>query len=242
MLLTGRSLADACRALAVWVAMEMDKSARHPDETVRRQAEGLVALLTPVVKAAFTDFALETAVLSQQVLGGHGYIREWGMEQFVRDARITQIYEGTNGVQAMDLVGRKLPLEEGAVVARFLAMIRRDLREAAAEPAAGDIVQATGAALERLDRATSRLLSLQSQPAEAGAAACEYLRLFALVALGWMWARMATRAASGTSPLHRRKLALARFYAARLLPQTTGLEEAIAQGSASLLALDAEAF
>ena len=109
----GRSLTDAGRALAVWTALQMDIAARHPDEEERRKADGFVALLTPVVKAAFTDFGFEIAVMSQQVFGGHGYIREWGMEQYVRDARITQIYEGTNGVQAMDLVGRKLPMENG---------------------------------------------------------------------------------------------------------------------------------
>ena len=103
-----RSLTEAGRALAIWTALQMDIAARHPDPEARRKADGLVALLTPVVKAAFTDFGFEIAVQSQQVFGGHGYIREWGMDQFFRDARIAQIYEGTNGIQAMDLVGRKL--------------------------------------------------------------------------------------------------------------------------------------
>mgnify|MGYP001009876197 FL=1 len=115
MLLTGRSFIDGARALAIWAAMQMDIASRHPDAEERRKADGFVALLTPVIKAAFTDFGFETAVMSQQVFGSHGYIREWGMEQFVRDARITQIYEGTNGVQAMDLVGRKLTMENGAL-------------------------------------------------------------------------------------------------------------------------------
>ena len=146
-----------------------------------------------MVKAAFTDFGFETAVASQQVFGGHGYIREWGMEQYVRDARIAQIYEGTNGVQAMDLVGRKLALEEGRLARRFFARIRTDL--AAAQPAAGEaLVVPVADALTRLEAATDRLLGAAA--CEAGAAATDYLRLFALVAFGWMWVRMAAAAAA----------------------------------------------
>jgi alkylation response protein AidB-like acyl-CoA dehydrogenase len=242
MLLTGRSLADASRALAVWTAMQMDAAERHPDAAARKEAEGHVALLTPVVKAAFTDFGFETAVASQQVFGGHGYIREWGMEQFVRDARITQIYEGTNGVQAMDLVGRKLPMQDGALAARFFAIVKQDLEAAAGSPAAASIVAATAQALDRLERTTLHLLAEGSDPAAAGAAATDYLRLFALVACGWMWSRMAAKAAAGDSPLHRRKLAAATFFADRVLPQTIGLEAALAKGLSSLMALEAELF
>src|SRR3546814_4811975 len=115
MLLSGRAFAEGARALAIWTALQMDIADRHTDAAVRKEADLLVALMTPVVKAAFTDFGFETAVASQQVLGGHGYIREWGMEQYVRDARIAQIYEGTNGVQAMDLVGRKLAQAGGTL-------------------------------------------------------------------------------------------------------------------------------
>jgi len=240
MLLTGRSLADASRALAIWTAMQMDIAARHPDEAARREADGFVALLTPVVKAAFTDFGFETAVASQQVLGGHGYIREWGMEQFVRDARITQIYEGTNGVQALDLVSRKLPMEDGALASRFFALIEQDLRTAADLPAAGVITKATAQALGRLETTTRHLLAARAAPAEAGAAAADYLRLFALVAFGWVWVRMAAKAATGQTPLHRRKLATATFFAERVLPQTLGLEAAIISGAASLMDIEAE--
>ncbi len=242
MLLTGRSLADASRALAIWTAMQMDIAARHPDAAARSEAEGFVALLTPVVKAAFTDFGFETAVASQQVFGGHGYIREWGMEQFVRDARITQIYEGTNGIQALDLVSRKLPMEDGALAARFFALIAQDLREAAEIPAARAITQATAEALGRLERTTRHILAARAEPAEAGAAATDYLRLFALVAFGWVWVRMAARAAAGDTPLHRRKLASATFFAHRVLPQTLGLDAAINNGAASLMDLDADLF
>jgi hypothetical protein len=230
MLLTGRAYTDAGRALAVWAALQMDIAARHPDAALRRQADGLVALLTPVIKAAFTDFGFETAVLSQQVFGGHGYIREWGMEQYVRDARITQIYEGTNGVQAMDLVSRKLPMEDGAVAARLFGLIREEVR--AAVPSARIIGEATLQGLERLERATMRLSSQRGDPAAEGVAATDYLRLFALVAYGWMWTRMAATAGATASddPLCRRKIAVARFFAERLLPHTLGLEAALAHG------------
>lgn len=239
MLLTGRSLADASRALAVWVAIQMDIAARHPDESVRKAADGFVALLTPVVKSAFTDFGFETAVLSQQVLGGHGYIREWGMEQYVRDVRITQIYEGTNGVQAIDLVTRKVPLEDGALTARFFDLVRHDLEAASRDMETGGIADATLQALIRLERATQRLLA---DRAGATAGASDYLRLFALVAFGWMWARMAAAATDDALPLHRRKRASAAFFAERILPQTLGLEQAAGAGAGSLMALDADMF
>src|SRR3546814_233408 len=189
MLLSGRAFAEGARALAIWTALQMDIADRHTDAAVRKEADLLVALMTPVVKAAFTDFGFETAVASQQVLGGHGYIREWGMEQYVRDARIAQIYEGTNGVQAMDLVGRKLALDGGTLTQRFFALIRAELD--AALPTAGEgLVAPVAQALARLERVTQRLAG-SGGGAELGAAATDYLRLFALVSFGWMWVRMA---------------------------------------------------
>ncbi|MFG1260480.1 MULTISPECIES: acyl-CoA dehydrogenase [Xanthobacter] len=242
MLLTGRAFADAARALAVWTALQMDIADHHPDEKVRNEADLLVALLTPVVKAAFTDFGFETAVASQQVLGGHGYIREWGMEQYVRDARIAQIYEGTNGVQAMDLVGRKLGLDGGKLTGRFFTLIRAELD--AALPTAGEgLVTPVAEALARLERATQRLAETGGG-VEAGAAATDYLRLFALVAFGWMWVRMAAAVppAGAATPVEARKGALARFFVQRMLPQTLGLEAALAHGATALMALQADAF
>ncbi len=242
MLLTGRALTEAGRALGVWTALQMDIAASHPDAAARAEAEGFVALLTPVVKAAFTDFGFETAVTSQQVLGGHGYIREWGFEQYVRDARITQIYEGTNGVQAMDLVGRKLFAEGGALTRRFFFFMERDLSPTA-EPQLAFVATAANEALARLKHLTEEMLARGPHPVETGAAATDYLRLFALVTYGWMWARMAREAAKGAAtPLKRRKLALARFFAARLLPQTLSLEAAVRAGSAEIMALEAEMF
>ena len=235
MLLNIRVFVEAGRALAGWTALQLDRAKHHSDAGERAKADAMVALLTPVVKAAFTDFGFESAVQAQQVLGGHGYIREWGMEQYVRDARIAQIYEGTNGVQAMDLVGRKLPLGGGAVVEGFFALIEADL-DAAGD--AGAVVAQTRVALALLRDVTAGLRGAGVE--ETGAAAVDYLRLFALVSFGWMWARMA--AAPGDSALHQSKRQLADYYAARVLPQAHGLAAQVQAGAGAMMALEAGAF
>jgi len=235
MLLSVRAFVEAGRALAGWTALQLDRAHRHPDAAERGKADAFVALLTPVVKAAFTDFGFESAVQAQQVFGGHGYIREWGMEQYVRDARIAQIYEGTNGVQAMDLVGRKLALEGGAVAQGFFDLIAADL-----EGQGAPIAAATRDALQLLRDATA---ALRGADADAlGAAAVDYLRLFALVAMGWMWARMADAATKGGTPLHSAKIAVADFFAGRMLPQVRGLAAALSAGAQSIMALPDDAF
>ncbi|WP_448208225.1 acyl-CoA dehydrogenase [Azospirillum sp. sgz302134] len=245
-LLTIRSFTEAGRALAVWTALEMEKADRHPDPTVRTAANDLVALMTPVIKAAFSDLGFEGAVLGQQVFGGHGYIREHGMEQFVRDARITQIYEGTNGVQAMDLVGRKLTMGGGRLPERFFTLVAAFLEEQSALPGAEPLLTPLAGALDRLRTATARLVERSAaDPAEAGAAATDYLRLFALTALAWMWARMAVHALAlgdAAKPAHRAKVEVARFFMARILPQTVALDLALRAGAGSLMALDVDAF
>jgi len=245
-LLTVRAFTEAGRALAVWTALEMEKAERHPDAGVREAADDLVALMTPVIKAAFSDLGFEGAVLAQQVFGGHGYIREHGMEQLVRDARITQIYEGTNGVQAMDLVGRKLSMAGGRLPERFFALVGDVLQAGEGVPGAGEFIAPLRGALTRLKTTTARLKDrAAADPAEAGAAATDYLRLFALTALGWMWARMALHALAqgeAAGSRHRAKLEVARFFMARVLPQTVALELALDAGAASLMSLDADAF
>lgn len=239
MLLGVRAFVEAGRALAGWTALQLDIAHAHPDAKARADADAMVALLTPVVKAAFTDFGFESAVQAQQVFGGHGYIREWGMEQYVRDARIAQIYEGTNGVQAMDLVGRKLGLAGGAVVQSFFAQIDADIANAAQVESAIVIAERTAAALQLLRTATEQLRDAEIDA--TGAAATDYLRLFALVAMGWMWTKMASAAMEET-PLHKAKRELATFFALRVLSQSSGLAVAIASGPKSLMALPAEAF
>jgi hypothetical protein len=232
MLLSVKAFAESGRALAAWTALQMEQAARHPDVAERARAEGMVALLTPVIKAAFSDLGFEAAVQAQQVLGGHGYVREWGMEQLVRDARIAQIYEGTNGVQAMDLVGRKLAQDDGALPRAFFALIRESL--APDSEFAIPVLRA----LERLEAATADLLArAAADPAETGAAATDYLRFFALVALGWMLARMAALPGAPEA-----KPVLSRFFNARILPQAVALELALQAGAAPLMALDEGAF
>lgn len=239
-LLTIRAFVEAGRALSGWTALQFDRAHSHPDAEERARADGYVALLTPVVKAIFTDMGFESAVHAQQVFGGHGYIREWGMEQYVRDARITQIYEGTNGIQAMDLVSRKIGLADGAIANGFFDQVASDLAEAAAEPRASLIVQRTQDALRLLKEATDMLRSASVDV--AGAVAVDYLRLFALVSFGWMWARMAAAAARNGESRYEAKIDVAQFFAQRMLNQTQALAEAIAQGSASVLAMPADRF
>jgi alkylation response protein AidB-like acyl-CoA dehydrogenase len=240
MLLGARAFVEGGRALAGWTALQLERAHADSDTAERAQADALVALLTPVIKASFTDMGFESAVEAQQVFGGHGYIREWGVEQYVRDARIAQIYEGTNGVQAMDLVGRKLALGGGAVVEHFFSVIAADLEEANSVPQAKTIADATGEALATLRDVTKGLGGASVDA--VGAAAVDYLRLFALVSLGWMWARMATAAAAEQSPLHVAKLAVANFYAQRILPQARALATSVAAGEAPIMALPADLF
>ncbi|AIT82276.1 acyl-CoA dehydrogenase family protein [Novosphingobium pentaromativorans] len=238
MLLNIRAFVEAGRALAGWTALQLDRAHSHPDAQARAEANALVALLTPVVKAAFTDFGFESAVQAQQVFGGHGYIREWGMEQYVRDARIAQIYEGTNGVQAIDLVGRKLAMAGGAVAESFFNLVEADLAQAAQIEAASVVSRRTSKALELLREATVGLRggSIDAQ----GAVAVDYLRLFALVSLGWMWARMA--AAPGDTPFHAAKKQVADYFAMRVLPQVDGLASSIAAGEETVMAISADTF
>ena len=241
MLLTARSWNEAGRALAAWTALQMDISKHHPDADKRASAEGFVALLTPVLKAALTDFGFEAAVLAQQVFGGHGYICEWGMEQFVRDARITQIYEGTNGVQALDLTGRKLTFEDGRLAQRFIALMRAELDAAADVAEAARLAEAARKAVDRLESVTAVILDNFGSPGWVGSAATDYLRLFALTSYAWLWARMAASAANNRSDLGNfadDKIGVARFFCERVLPQTLALEAQILAGPASITSFE----
>ena len=201
--------------------------------------------MTPVVKALFTDIVFETASLGMQVYGGHGYIRDHGVEQFVRDARIAMLYEGTNGVQALDLVGRKLPAHAGRSLRRFFHPVAAFIEAKKDDAAIGPLVQALAKGFGALQLATAHIAERGQRDAEeAGAAATEYLRLFGLVALGFMWARSAEiaaaklPAANGDAGFYRTKLATARFYMERILPNAFALLPAIKSGKAAMMALD----
>ncbi len=249
MLMESRAWNEAGRALVLWGALQVDLMRRSPDEAERQQADDLLGLITPVIKGYLTDKGFQAAVYAQQVLGGHGYIREHGMEQFVRDARITQIYEGTNGIQAMDLVGRKLPKDNGRAVRAFFEVVGRDIAEAKTAGDPGAVAAALEPALQDLQAATMWLAENgMADPDNAGAAAYPYMDLMGLVSLGWMWLKMARASALALSDgaddaqFHEAKLVTARFYAQRELPLSTALRRRIEAGAETLMKIPAEAF
>jgi alkylation response protein AidB-like acyl-CoA dehydrogenase len=249
MLLTMRAYTEGCRALGGWVAREMDELACSADPDARRRAEDFTALMTPIVKAVFSDLGTEAAGIGMQVYGGHGYIRDHGMEQYVRDARIAQIYEGTNGIQALDLVGRKLPQHAGRLLRTFFHPVADFIAENREHPVLGKMVAGFEKAFGALQLATVHVATKgAADPEEAGAAATEYLRLFGLVALGFMWARMAKLSleklptANGDAGFYGAKLTTARFYMERVLPQVGGLLVSIKAGKASMMSFDEAAF
>ncbi|MCP5406874.1 MAG: acyl-CoA dehydrogenase C-terminal domain-containing protein [Chromatiaceae bacterium] len=242
MLLTARAYNEGARALAVWTAINIDLSHRHPDIGGRTQAEDLVALITPVIKAFFSDFGYETTTLCQQVLGGHGYIREWGMEQFVRDARIAQIYEGTNGVQALDLVRRKLFIHGGRLPRRFFQLLTEFAEQQRDNLPLQPYIRPFIEALNLLQELTEWLVQQgATDPNQLGAAATDYLRIFALTTFAWMWVRMVAvsqdKQAGGDERFYRAKIQTGRFFLGRLLPQIQGLNLAIRSGSELMMAM-----
>ena len=248
-LLRIKALNEGMRALAYWVGIQIDVEHRHPDAAVRQEAEDMVALMTPVIKAFLTDKGFENTNIALQTLGGHGYIKEYGIEQYVRDARIAQIYEGTNAVQALDLVGRKLPMEGGRLVRRFFEIVKRDVDAAAQTAGLEDLAKALGGSLYQLQKATMLLAEKGfANPDEVGAAATEYLQLMGYVAVGWQWLRMATVSTTklatgqGDRRFHEAKLKTARFYTGRILPETTTLLAAIQAGSGAIMAFTDDEF
>ena len=249
MLMEARAWNEGGRALVLWGALQVDLMRRSPDEAERQQADDLLGLITPVIKGYLTDKGFQAAVYAQQVLGGHGYIREHGIEQFVRDARITQIYEGTNGIQAMDLVGRKLPKDGGRAVRAFFELVGRDIAEAKAAGDPSGVAAALEPALQDLQAATMWLAQNgMADPNNAGAGAYPYMDLMGLVSLGWMWLKMAAASQRALSegaedrPFHEAKLVTAKFYAQRELPMSTALRRKIEAGAETLMKIPAEAF
>ena len=235
MLLTMRAGVEGCRALGVRVAVAQDVTTSHADADVRAEADDYVALMTPIVKAYFTDMGWDSTVLGMQVLGGHGYIREHGMEQFVRDARIAQIYEGTNGIQALDLVGRKMSAHAGRYLRRFFHPVSAYIEAKQGDPALAEFIDPLAKAFTRLQQATAALAAKGiADPFEAGAAATDYLRLFALVALAQLWAEAAEISLGKTEDFYRAKLATARFFVAKILPQSSSLFSTMMAGGGSL--------
>jgi alkylation response protein AidB-like acyl-CoA dehydrogenase len=250
MLMEAKAFNEGARALVLWGALQVDISRKAQTEEEREAAGDLLGILTPVIKGYLTDKGFEATINAQQIYGGHGYIREWGMEQFVRDARIAQIYEGTNGIQALDLVGRKLGANGGRGIQAFLKLLGEEV--ASAKAAEGEAAKLAGA----LERATGDLQSSTmwlmqnglANPLNAGAAAYPYMTMMGTVCLGLMWLRM-VRASSAAlveggedAAFHEHKLITARFFAERILPDTASLRQKIEAGAESIMALPADAF
>jgi Acyl-CoA dehydrogenases len=249
MLLNMRAAAEGCRALGAWVGKAVDVAAHSDDPKAKQEAEDFVALMTPIVKALFTDYGFETANHGVQVMGGHGYIREHGMEQYVRDARIAQVYEGTNGVQALDLVGRKLGAHMGRNLRSFFHPVAAFIQSRSDNPALSRYVDPLTKAFVRLQQATGQIAKVGlKRPEEAGAAATEYLRLFGLVALAYQWARMAEvslkklEEKTGEDDFYRAKLATGAFFMDKVLPQTGALFSSIMAGGSTMIEFPEAAF
>jgi alkylation response protein AidB-like acyl-CoA dehydrogenase len=249
MLMTMRAWNEGCRAISGWVSRALDAEKHATDPAVKQNAADFIALMTPVVKALFTDLGFESANLAVQVHGGHGYIAETGVEQYVRDARIAMIYEGTNGIQALDLVGRKLPAHMGRYLRSFFHPVSQFIEAHKANEAFKPMIEGLEKAFGALQLSTATIAQKGlADPEEAAAAATDYLRLTGLVAMGYCFAKSALiaqgklAAGSDEAGFYKAKLTTAQFFFDRLLPQATACFLAIKAGKASMMALEAEAF
>ncbi len=248
-LMTIRAFNEAARALVLWTALQGDIARRSEDDKQRQGADDFMSLLTPVIKGVLTDQGFANTVMAQQMFGGHGYIAEHGMEQFVRDARIAQIYEGANGIQALDLVGRKLGKDGGRALMAFINEVGTFLKEKGADEAMKPYVTPMGVSLGHLQQASMWFMqNAMTKPDNAGAGATDYMHMFGLVALGYMWCKIAEAAlaklpkANGSAPTYSAKLTTARFFMERMLPETVVHLARIQSGAASTMELPDEAF
>ncbi|HEV7616994.1 MAG TPA: acyl-CoA dehydrogenase C-terminal domain-containing protein [Burkholderiaceae bacterium] len=244
MLLTAKAYAEGGRAFSSYVALQIDKELNHPDEEVRKDAADQVALLTPIIKSFMTDNGWIATSEAMQVFGGHGYIAEWGMEQYVRDARINMIYEGTNTIQSLDLLGRKILMDNGAKLRKFGAQIQAFVEENGTDEAMSEFITPLADLGDKVTKLTMEIgmKAFQNQD-EVGAAAVPYLRVVGHLVYAYFFARMAKIALekqdSGDN-FYKSKLATARFYFARLLPETAMLIRQARSGAANLMSIEAE--
>jgi acyl-CoA dehydrogenase len=247
-LMTMRAINEAGRALVLWTALKSDLKHRSEDEAERQAADDHLGLMTPVIKGVLTDKGFDIAVMAQQVYGGHGYIEEWGMSQFVRDARIAQIYEGANGIQALDLVGRKLGANGGRAVQAFFKEVGDFCEANRSDEAMAPFTKGLKKGLNDLQAATMWLMqNAMQKPDNAGAASTDYMHLFGLVALGYMWGLSVKKAQEGLAnggdkAFLEAKLATGRFYFDRIMPESAAHLARILTGADSMMALEAEAF
>ena len=244
-----RAFNEAARALVIWAALKSDEAHRSEDESARSGARAFAGLITPVVKGVLTDIGFENTVRAQQVFGGHGYIAEWGMEQFVRDARITMIYEGANGIQALDLVGRKLPKDGGKAMMAFFAEVNQFVKDNTDDQDLQPYLKPLKDGLDHLESATMWFMkNAMADPDNAGAGATDYMHLFGLVALGYMWARMVKAAGdkmsngNGSDEFLQSKKVLGRFWMERVMPDTASRLAHITAGAETIMSLPEEAF
>ena len=249
-LMTMRAFNEAGRALILWTAIKSDVAHRSGDDKERQAADDHMGLMTPVIKGVLTDKGFDHAVMAQQVFGGHGYIEEHGMSQFVRDARIAMIYEGANGIQALDLVGRKLPQNGGRAIQAFFKEVGEFCEENRSDEKMAPFTKALKKGLNDLQAATMWLMqNAMQKPDNAGAASTDYMHLFGLVSLGYMWAMMAKVAqaklaegANGASSFCENKLVTGRFFMERVMPETAAHLARISAGADSMMALQTDAF
>ena len=245
MLMRSKALIDSGRMLASWTALSIDKSEKDPDPKVRKEHNDLVELMTPIIKALLTDYGVEITSEMMQVFGGHGYIKEYGMEQFYRDVRIAPIWEGTNGIQALDLAGRKMPQHMGRLLRRFFHPALEFIEDNKDDANMKEFVEPFGKALKGLQKTTLYMAQKGlSNPYEIGAAATDYLRQFGLVAMGYMWLLMlkVAYAKKDTDSYYEHKIITARFFFERILPETLSRAIAIGSGSKTMMSLPDEGF
>jgi len=246
MLLTAKAYAEGARAVCSYVALQIDRELNHPDEDVRKEANGEITLLTPIVKAFITDNGWIATSEAMQVYGGHGYISEWGMEQYVRDARINMIYEGTNTIQSLDLLGRKILMDNGAKLRAFGEKIKAFVEENGLDESMSEFVTPLGELGEKVGKLTMEIgMKAFTNQDEVGAAAVPYLRVVGHLVFSYFFAQMAKIALAkkdSDDKFYESKLATARFYFARLYPETAMLIRQARSGSANLMALDADLF
>jgi len=246
-LLTIRAFNEGARALVLWNALKSDVAHRGGDAAAREMADEQLGLMTPVLKGFLTDRGFDNCVMAQQMFGGHGFIEEWGMSQFVRDARIAMIYEGANGIQALDLVGRKLPRNGGKALMAYFGEVGGLIKDASVDETLKPFAAALQTGVGHLQQASMWLMQNgMGNPDNAGAASVDYMHLFGLVALGQMWLMQARVAAerlkAGPDAAMSTKLTLARFYFERMLPETALRLARMQAGAATVMALPAEAF
>ncbi|QXW17927.1 acyl-CoA dehydrogenase C-terminal domain-containing protein [Comamonas aquatica] len=245
MLLTAKAYAEGGRALSTFCALLIDKELNHPDEKVRKDSGELVALLTPIVKAFLTDNGWISTTACQQVFGGHGFIKEWGMEQYVRDNRINMIYEGTNGVQALDLLGRKVLGNQGASLKKFGKLVAQLVEEEGVNEKMAEFINPIAMLGDQMTKFTTEIgFKGMQNPDEVGAASVDYLRVAGHLVFGYLFARMAqvalrAIAEGNTDPFYVGKLQTARFYFAKLFPETVTLMRTARAGSKVLMDTDA---